>query len=138
MAYVTKELKARVSAEIKKIMPKGTKYSISGTGTGTLRLNIWSADTDLLEGVRNYNRKRAETGWMVPEKLDHVRLRYDIAKIDFGAEWNSVMKKALDILYEGNHDRSDAQVDYFDVGWYVDINLGTWDRPFQHDMLING
>ena len=130
MAYVTKELKARVAKELKTIMPKGTKYSISGTGTGTLRLNIWAAGVDLLEGVRNYNRKRAEAGWNVSEKLDHVRLRYDIAKIDFGTEWDAVMCKALDILYEGNHDRSDAQVDYFDVGWYVDINIGTWDRHF--------
>jgi hypothetical protein len=30
----------------------------------------------------------------------------------------------------GNHDRSDIQSDYFDVGWYVDINIGRWNKPY--------
>jgi hypothetical protein len=45
--------------------------------------------------------------------------------------------RALEFLKEvhiammvGNHDNSDIQSDYFDVGWYVDINIGRWDRPY--------
>jgi hypothetical protein len=30
----------------------------------------------------------------------------------------------------GNHDNSDVQTDYFDVGWYVDVNIGSWDKPY--------
>ena len=37
-------------------------------------------------------------------------------------------KAALSI---GNHDRSDIQSDYFDVGWYVNINVGQWDKPYR-------
>jgi hypothetical protein len=33
-------------------------------------------------------------------------------------------------MMQGNHDRSDAQSDYFDVGWYVDLNIGKWNRPY--------
>ena len=29
-----------------------------------------------------------------------------------------------------NYDNSDIQTDYFDIGWYVDINVGKWDKPF--------
>ena len=29
-----------------------------------------------------------------------------------------------------NHNRSDSQTDYFDVGHYTSINLGSWNKPF--------
>ena len=29
-----------------------------------------------------------------------------------------------------NHDNSDIQTDYFDVGWYVDVNAGIWNKPY--------
>jgi hypothetical protein len=31
----------------------------------------------------------------------------------------------------GNHDRSDIQTDYFDVGWYKSVNIGTWNKPYE-------
>jgi hypothetical protein len=30
----------------------------------------------------------------------------------------------------GNHDNSDIMTDYFDVGWYVDVNIGLWNKPY--------
>lgn len=46
--------------------------------------------------------------------------------------------KALEFLSEviplmniGNHDNSDIQSDYFDVGWYVNVNVGKWDKPYE-------
>jgi len=30
----------------------------------------------------------------------------------------------------GNFDKSDAQTDYFHVGWYMSVNLGKWDKPY--------
>ena len=31
----------------------------------------------------------------------------------------------------GNHNNSDISTDYFDVGWYIDINIGKWDKPYE-------
>jgi hypothetical protein len=31
---------------------------------------------------------------------------------------------------EGNHDNSDIQSDYFDVGWYVEVNIGKWNKAY--------
>jgi hypothetical protein len=31
----------------------------------------------------------------------------------------------------GNHDKSDVMTDYFNVGWYIDINIGKWDKPYK-------
>ena len=30
-----------------------------------------------------------------------------------------------------NHDNSDIMTDYFDVGWYVDINVGQWNNGYK-------
>ena len=40
------------------------------------------------------------------------------------------LTEVRDAMMEGNHDRSDILTDYFDVGWYIDINLGQWDKPY--------
>src|SRR5690606_40972107 len=41
-----------------------------------------------------------------------------------------VMERIVAALNTGNWDRSDIQTDYFDVGHYVDLRIGTWDKPF--------
>ena len=33
-------------------------------------------------------------------------------------------------MMRGNHDRSDIMTDYFDVGWYIAIHIGTRDKPY--------
>jgi len=33
-------------------------------------------------------------------------------------------------MMEGNHNNSDIQTDYFDVGWYISIDIGKWDKPY--------
>lgn len=30
-----------------------------------------------------------------------------------------------------NHDRSDLQSDYHDVGWWIEIRLGSYEKPYQ-------
>jgi hypothetical protein len=30
----------------------------------------------------------------------------------------------------GNWDKSDIQTDYFNVGWYIDVNIGKWNKPY--------
>jgi hypothetical protein len=30
----------------------------------------------------------------------------------------------------GWYDRSDAMTDYFDTAYYIDINIGRWDKPY--------
>jgi len=33
-------------------------------------------------------------------------------------------------MNNGNHNNSDIQTDYFDVGWYITVNLGKYDTPY--------
>jgi hypothetical protein len=42
--------------------------------------------------------------------------------------------QVMNVLNEGNHNNSDIQSDYFDIGWYVDINIGKWNKPYQFNV----
>jgi hypothetical protein len=48
----------------------------------------------------------------------------------FSGKAKKFLAEVMKALNEGNHDRSDSQSDYFDVGWYVYINIGKWNKPF--------
>ena len=37
----------------------------------------------------------------------------------------------IQALNTDNHDNSDIQTDYFDVGHYVELNIGTWEKPYE-------
>jgi hypothetical protein len=40
------------------------------------------------------------------------------------------LKEVLTAMNKGNWDKSDIQSDYFNVGWYVDVNIGKWNKPY--------
>jgi hypothetical protein len=48
----------------------------------------------------------------------------------FTGDAKEFLDKAFTIMLEGNWDRSDIMTDYFDIGWYCDINIGKWDKPY--------
>lgn len=49
----------------------------------------------------------------------------------FAGKQLDFLKDLFYALNVGNHDNSDSQIDYFDVGWYVDVNIGTWSKPYE-------
>jgi hypothetical protein len=42
-----------------------------------------------------------------------------------------VLHRAAEIGNAENWDNSDSQTDYFDVNYYLDINIGKWNKDFQ-------
>jgi hypothetical protein len=38
-------------------------------------------------------------------------------------------------MNDGNWDKSDIQSDYFNVGWYVDVNIGKWNKPYVREAV---
>ena len=40
------------------------------------------------------------------------------------------LQEVMPIMNDGNWDKSDIQTDYFNVGWYVDVNIGRWNKPY--------
>lgn len=39
------------------------------------------------------------------------------------------LKNAMNM---GNWNNSRPEIDHFDVGWYINIHIGKWDKPYQY------
>lgn len=121
MAYMDSETKAKLSPAIKAVCAKyGVKASLSVSHHSTLRLTISESSIDFLvnahESAKKSGHLQVNTYWI----KDHFE---GVAR-DFLLEVRAAMMA-------GNHDRSDSMTDYFDIGWYVDINVGKWDKPYK-------
>ena len=123
MAYVSQELKAKLSPIIKSICKNyGVKASLAVSNHSTLVLNIKSGSIDFF---KSYNRdlNKPENGYIQVNPYwynDH----FDGAAKEF-------LSEVITAMNEGNFDKSDSQTDYFHVGWYVNVNIGKWNKPYQ-------
>lgn len=123
MAYMSQENKKSKALAIKTILKKyGLKGSIGVHNHSTLVLNITSGKIDFLGEYNNSKDPDATYIDVNPYWLkDHYKEDGDAVKC---------LAELKDAMNEGNHNKSDAMIDYFDVGWYIDINVGKWNKPY--------
>jgi len=129
MAYMNQEKKAAIAAALKLVMPKGWKYSLSVRNHSTIVCTISAAPVDLLA---NWNEttapRRAVNGDLIPSKYVQVNTYH--VRQQFSGDVQDTMSKIVEALNLNNHDNSDFMTDYFDVGHYVDLNIGKWNKAF--------
>ena len=130
MAYMSQERKKDIAANLKKIMPKGWKYSVGVNHNSTIVLTIWSAPVDLVAEWNRVTDEHRRGEEHINRANGHIRVNHYYLENQFD-ESLPTLKAANDCLFAGNHDNSDAMIDHFDVGWYVSINIGKWDKPFR-------
>ena len=123
MAYMNQERKAELAPAIKSVFKKyGVKASIAVRNHSTLVVTVKSGPVDF---IGNFNTVR---------DLNHPLDYIDVNPYWYHEHFTGVAKDFLTELFTamnaGNHDNSDIQVDYFDVGWYADVNIGKWDKPY--------
>ena len=133
MAWMNQEKKAVIAAEIKKVVPKGWKYTLSVRNHSTLCMTISAAPVDLVAEAKRVIAER-QAGMPDYQRHDNSGITYfDVNPYHphFTADESlPVFQAILKAMNTGNHDRSDIMSDYFDVGFYVDISVGRWDKPF--------
>lgn len=133
MAYVSQELKKSLAPVIKRICKKhGVKATLAVRHHSTLVLNVKSGKIDFLE---SYNRLG-----MQESRPDHLPFTPETCYIGvnpyhykrhFDGKALKFLSEVIPAMNRGNHDNSDIMTDYFDVGWYIDVNVGKWDKPYQ-------
>lgn len=133
MAYMSQEKKAALAPRIKAVLKKyGVKGSLAVRGHSTLVLNLKSGKIDF---IGNSNRVCGENHYQVSRGFKPNTTGYDQVnpywyQDHYDGKAKAFLKEVLAVMNDGNHDRSDIQTDYFDVGWYVDINIGKWNKPY--------
>ena len=133
MAYMNQERKQDRAPAIKAILKKyNVKGSLAVRNHMTLVLNIKSGAIDF---IANSNRVCGADFYQVSRGFTpnaagydqinpyHFQNHYDGAALEF-------LKEVFEVMNKGNHDHSDIQSDYFNVGWYVDVNIGSWNKPY--------
>lgn len=136
MAYMSQEHKKQIAEKAKKVLKKyGVKGSFAVRHHSTIVCNIKSSKMDL---IGNWIETMSENPRCNMENLDYMRQRSYISinpyhfKDHFTGRPLKFMTELMECLQEGNWDKSDIMTDYFNVGWYVDVNIGKWDKPYEY------
>ena len=123
MAYISTEEVKVIREELKKNFPSrlGWKLSIVRRDYLSLSISIIQAPFELrndqnnaYEQVNQYWIESRENKQSIPP-----------------------LKKIFEIANKNNYNRSDVQSDYFDVGYYLNISIGHFGKPFTPNEATN-
>jgi len=126
MAYMSQENKKSMAPTIKEICKKhGVKSSLGVKNHSTLVLNINSGSIDFFgEATERCNVSDYDT------KNNHLSVNPYGYKEHFTGKALEFLSEVIPVMNTGNFDNSDIMTDYFHVGWYVDVNVGRWNKPY--------
>jgi hypothetical protein len=136
MAYFNQERKSERAPAIKAILKKyGIKGSLAVRNHSTFVLNVKSGKIDFIENYIGTNGSK-HYNMMSQDQIEYIRNNKSLDvnpywyKDHFSGKAKEFLSEILTEMNKGNHDNSDIQTDYFDVGWYVDVNIGSWNKPY--------
>ena len=119
MAFVSKQDKAELAPEIKKVLSKyGMKGSISIRNHSTLVVTLQSGSIDFKDYSHGDGYIQVNPYWI----NDH----YDNNHV--ARDFLNELKDAMEGPNFFNND--DAMTDYFSRSHYTDINVGKWNKPY--------
>jgi len=143
MAYMNQQKKKELAPQIKAVLKKyGMKGTIGVRNYSTLVVTISSGALDV---IGNHVEMMKKNMWKTPEhcrQTDEQMAKIDYVDVNHFWIHESYSRDVKNFLMElkaamngagasiENFDNSDPMTDYFHVGWYIDINVGKWDKPY--------
>tara|TARA_B110000503_G_scaffold141270_1_gene234261 strand:- start:2478 stop:2858 length:381 start_codon:yes stop_codon:yes gene_type:complete len=123
MAYINQTKKQQLAPSIKKICKEyGVKASIAISNNSSLILNIKQGKVNFF---KDYNVLSKEESCKFGIEVNPYHYQNQ-----FKGKSKEFLKEILTAMNDGNYDLSDIQTDYFNVGWYVSVNIGKWKKPY--------
>ena len=137
MAYVSQELKAKLAPSIRAVCKKhGIKASVAVRNHSTLVLNVKQGNIDFVENFIETDKAKSYCKYMDEDQISYLRKNQSLDvnpyhyRDHFSGRALEFLQEVMPIMNDGNWDKSDIQTDYFNVGWYVDVNIGRWNKPY--------
>jgi hypothetical protein len=134
MAYMNQEKKAKIASLLKPILAKyGVKGSLSVNNHSTICLTLKSGKIDF---IANSNRVCGGNFYQVQRGFKPNTTGYDQVnpywfQDHYDGDAKAFLAAALAALYGADYyDNSDAMTDYFDTAYYVNLNIGKWNKPY--------
>lgn len=142
MAYVHKDIITKARAALKVLNKEyGIKATLSGMNSSSLNLTIASGEIDFIGNYCNIvqESRYREVHDIVQviqsvNKTKHIQVNHYHLDSAFSGKALEYLQKAKDIMQVDHWDKSDAQVDYFNCSFYMNIDIGRWNKPYQFTM----
>ena len=142
MAYMSQERKKKIAVQVKAVAKKygftGREVTVGVNHHSTLVVNIFGGPLDFLGAAQKFNDDRAfrrgEQSYPVGGYLQvyHGRAEEQMRKIGETVIADFYKELVEAICSTGYYNNSDIMTDYFDHDFYIDINVGRWDRPYNY------
>jgi hypothetical protein len=137
MAWVQKDTVTKVRQGLKALNKEyGMKTSVSGTNSSSLRVRIISGKIDLIGnytetiGAANVMRNYEEVAKYV-KRTGHIQVNHYWLETAYTGLALEYLEKVKAIMSVDHWDESDSQSDYFHCAYYMNIDIGAWDKPFE-------
>ena len=128
MAWMNQERKAKISTLLKPVLKRyGVKGTLSVRNGMTIVLTLKSGKIDFIENYMDTARAA---------DLQVRQYQYmDVNPYWYGEHFSGVAREFLNEAFDALkgadwYNNSDASVDYFDVAYYMDVNIGRWNKPY--------
>ena len=128
MAYISQEDKKTLAPAIKAVFKKyGLKGSISIKNHMTLCANVSAGRLDLIGAAAQIGDFRT-TGYYQGNAYGATNEKYKDINIDIFNFYEELKKAMRGALW---FDKSDLMTDYHHTAYFMDINIGRWDKPYK-------
>jgi hypothetical protein len=134
MAYMNQERKAVISAALKPIL---AKYKVKGTLSVRNNLAITlTVKSGAIDFIGNCNKVCGNSHYQVSSGFRPITEGYtDVNQYWYQDHFDGAAKEFLDEAFKalkaaGWYDESDAMTDYFNTAYYIDIQIGKWNKPY--------
>jgi len=110
MSYISTEEVKNIRETLKKEFPQ-IKFSVTCEHNSSVNICIMKSPFDL-------NTNHSSLNPYYPTKK-------------YGEDFYNTLVRIIEIAKgQGWYDRSDIMTDYFDTAYYIDINIGKWNKPY--------
>jgi hypothetical protein len=138
MAYISQDEKKELAPQIKAVLKKyGMKGTIGINHYSSLVVNIKSGILDLIGAAQKHNDeyalRRGQDSYPVGDNLQVNECYCEEWAREVGEDTIADFYKELITAMKGNgwYNNSDIMTDYFDYAYYLNINVGKWDKAYE-------
>ena len=131
MAYISSESVKDKRNRIKKALPE-FKFSVTIDNYSSIIIRIVEGPLPM-PVYESQERERIHGGLYSDDfRKDNQQVNHYWYKDHYKdfPEWIKVFNQIIEIANEGNYDESDIQSDYHHVGFYLNLEIGRWDKPY--------